>query len=31
VNNSLAFTDDFFKRLDLPPPYEGIKNELGTK
>jgi hypothetical protein len=31
VNNSLAFTDDFFKRLDLPPPYEGIKNELNTK
>jgi hypothetical protein len=31
VNNSLAFTDDFFKRLDLPPPYEGIKNELEIK
>jgi hypothetical protein len=31
VNNSLAFTDIFFKRLDLPPPYEGIKNELSTK
>jgi hypothetical protein len=31
VNNSLAFTDDFFKRLDLPQPYEGIKNELETK
>jgi len=31
VNNSLAFTDDFFKRLDLPPPYEGIKNELETE
>ncbi len=31
VNNSLAFTDDFFKRLDLSPPYEGIKNELETK
>jgi hypothetical protein len=28
---SLAFTDEFFKRLELPPPYDGIKNELGTK
>jgi hypothetical protein len=31
VNNSLAFTDDFFKRLELPSPYEGIKKELDTK
>jgi len=31
VQTSLAFTDEFFKRLELPPPYDGIKNELGTK
>jgi len=31
VENSLAFTDEFFKKLDLPAPYDGIKNELTTK
>jgi hypothetical protein len=31
VGNSLAFTDEFFKKLDLPAPYDGIKNELATK
>jgi hypothetical protein len=31
VGNSLAFTDAFFKKLELPAPYDGIKNELATK
>ena len=31
VENSLAFTDEFFKKLELPAPYDGIKNELATK
>jgi hypothetical protein len=31
VQNCLAFTDEFFKKLELPAPYEGIKNELTTK
>ena len=31
VMNSLIFTDAFFRRLDLPVPYEGIKNELLTR
>jgi hypothetical protein len=31
VGNSLAFTDDFFKKLELPAPYDGIKNELATE
>ncbi|MCK9591765.1 MAG: hypothetical protein M0Q91_07140 [Methanoregula sp.] len=31
MQNSLAFTDGFFKKLELPTPYDGIKNELATK
>jgi len=31
VLNSLGFTDEFFKNLELPAPYDGIKNELVTK
>jgi hypothetical protein len=31
VGNSLAFTDEFFKKLELPAPYDGIKNELATQ
>jgi len=31
VGNSLIFTDEFFKKLELPAPYDGIKNELATK
>jgi hypothetical protein len=31
VENSLAFTDEFFKKLELPASYDGIRNELATK
>lgn len=31
IANSLIFTDEFFRRLDLPAPYEGIREELGTR
>jgi len=31
VQNSLKFTDEFFRNLELPAPYDGIKNELVTK
>jgi hypothetical protein len=31
VLNSLEFTDEFFKSLEFPAPYEGIKNELVTR
>jgi hypothetical protein len=31
VMNSLIFTDAFFRRLQLPVPYEGIKKELLTR
>jgi hypothetical protein len=31
VVNCIEFTDAFFTRLELPAPYEGIKNELVTK
>jgi hypothetical protein len=31
VVNCIEFTDAFFTRLELPAPYEGIKQELGTK
>lgn len=31
VLNSLEFTGEFFSRLDLPAPYDGIKGELLTK
>lgn len=29
--NCLEFTDQFFSRLGLPAPYDGIKNELETR
>lgn len=31
VINSLIFTDEFFRRLDLPPPYEGVRGEMATR
>ncbi len=31
VTNSLLFTDAFFHKLDLPAPYEGIKDDLLTR
>ena len=31
VRNCLAFTDEFFRKLELPAPYDGIKSELATK
>jgi hypothetical protein len=31
VVNCLEFTDEFFLRLELPAPYDGIKKELVTK
>jgi hypothetical protein len=31
VVNSVIFTDAFFRRLDLPVPYEGIRDELATR
>jgi hypothetical protein len=31
VVNSLIFTDEFFRRLELPAPYEGIREELATR
>jgi hypothetical protein len=31
IVNSLEFTDEFFSRLELPAPYDGIKRELQTK
>ena len=31
VLNSLIFADAFFQRLDLPAPYEGIRDELATR
>ena len=31
VCTSIRFTDEFFKNLELPAPYDGIKNELVTK
>ena len=31
VTNSLRFTDAFFHKLDLPTPYEGIKDDLKTR
>lgn len=31
VTTSLAFTDRFFAPLGLPPSYEGIRGELGTR
>lgn len=31
VVNSIIFTDAFFRRLDLPAPYEGVRGELMTR
>jgi hypothetical protein len=31
VLTSLSFTDEFFNRLEVPAPYDGLKNELGTR
>jgi hypothetical protein len=31
VVNSVIFTDAFFRRLDLPVPYEAIRDELATR
>jgi len=31
IANSLILTDEFFRRLDLPAPYEGIREELRTR
>jgi hypothetical protein len=31
IMNCLIFTDEFFRRLGLPVPYEGIRDELGTR
>jgi len=31
IVNSIIFTDEFFRRLELPAPYEGIRDELKTR
>jgi len=31
ILNSIIFADEFFRRLGLPVPYEGIRDELGTR
>jgi hypothetical protein len=31
ILNSIIFSDEFFRRLGLPAPYEGIRDELGTR
>ncbi|NMB79535.1 MAG: hypothetical protein GYA23_10640 [Methanomicrobiales archaeon] len=31
VVNSIIFTDEFFRRLDLPAPYEGVRGEMVTR
>lgn len=31
VINSLIFTDEFFRRLGLPAPYEGVRGEMATR
>jgi hypothetical protein len=31
IMNSIIFTDEFFRRLGLPVPYEGIRDELLTR
>ena len=31
IVNSIIFTDEFFRRLGLPVPYEGVREELGTR
>jgi hypothetical protein len=31
IVNCVIFTDEFFRRLGMPAPYEGIRDELGTR
>jgi hypothetical protein len=31
VVNSLILTDEFFRRLDLPAPYDGVRSEMATR
>lgn len=31
IVNSIIFTDEFFRRLELAAPYEGIRDELATR
>jgi len=31
IVNSVIFTDEFFRRLGLPVPYEGVRDELATR
>jgi hypothetical protein len=31
IVNSIIFTDEFFRRLELPAPYGGIRDELATR
>jgi len=31
IVNSIIFTDAFFRKLDLPVPYEGIRDELSSR
>ncbi len=31
VMNSIIFTDAFFRKLELPPPYDGVREELLTR
>ena len=31
ITNSIAFTDEFFRKFEMPPPYMAIKCELMTK
>ncbi|MDD1687717.1 hypothetical protein [Methanoregula sp.] len=31
IINSVIVTDEFYRRLDLPAPYEGIRDELATR
>jgi hypothetical protein len=31
VVNCLIFTDEFFRRLDLPAPYDGVRGEMATR
>jgi hypothetical protein len=31
VVNSLIFTDEFFRRLELPAPYDGVRGEMATR
>jgi hypothetical protein len=31
IMNCLIFVDEFYRRLGLPVPYEGIRDELGTR